>query len=163
MQSLRTVTPDELRADLGAVSETSAHSFQAGDLVLADVVVVTPSPRDQVVVEAPIPAGFEAVDARLATTASYLSVPPTGAYDSDDVYDAVATGQAYLPSFVRQEVRDDRVLFFVEHMNAGMFRYRYLARATTPGSYVVPPIRAFEMYAPEVFGRSGASAIEVRE
>src|SRR5690606_9197219 len=147
----------------GTVSTTSAQTFQAGDLVLADVVVVTPSPRDQVVVEAPLPAGFEAVDARLATTASHLDVPPTSADWSEDTYNDVAMGRAYLPSWVRQEVRDDRVLFFVEHMSAGMFRYRYLARATTPGSFVVPPLRAFEMYAPEVFGRSGATTIEVRE
>lgn len=162
-QSLRAVTPDELSAAARSVSETSAHSFQAGDLVLADVVVVTPSPRDQVVVEAPIPAGFEPIDARLATTASYLAAEDAAPYDNDASQDDIAMGRAYRPSWVRQEVRDDRVLFFVEHMGAGMYRYRYLARATTPGSYVVPPLQASEMYAPEVFGRSGASTIEVRE
>ena len=42
-----------------------------------------------------------------------------------------------------------------------MYRFRYLARATSPGSFVVPPSRAEEMYAPEVFGRTSASAVNV--
>ena len=53
------------------------------------------------------------------------------------------------------------MLFFVDHMAAGMYRYRYLARATTLGSFVVPPAKAEAMYAPEVFGRTAATRIDV--
>ncbi|KYF82970.1 hypothetical protein BE11_26595 [Sorangium cellulosum] len=67
----------------------------------------------------------------------------------------------YDPSRFVREIRDDRVLFFVDHMAAGMYRYRYLARATTLGSFVVPPARAEEMYSPEVFGRTGAISVKV--
>ena len=38
---------------------------------------------------------------------------------------------------------------------------RYVARATTPGEYVVPPAKAEEMYSPEVFGRSGSETVIV--
>jgi uncharacterized protein YfaS (alpha-2-macroglobulin family) len=54
------------------------------------------------------------------------------------------------------------VLFFVDSMPAGLYRYRYLARATSLGRFVVPPTRVLEMYQPEVFGRTGASVVEVR-
>jgi hypothetical protein len=47
-------------------------------------------------------------------------------------------------------------------MPAGVYRYRYLARATTLGRFVVPPTRVEEMYQPEVFGRSAASVVEIR-
>ena len=40
-------------------------------------------------------------------------------------------------------------------------RYRYVARATTPGRFVVPPPRAEEMYAPETFGRGGTDRVVV--
>jgi len=53
------------------------------------------------------------------------------------------------------------VLFFADDMAAGMHRYRYLARATTHGAFIVPPTRAEEMYAPEVFGRSASVPIRV--
>ena len=58
-------------------------------------------------------------------------------------------------------MRDDRVLTFVEHMPAGMYHYRYLARATTAGRFLVPPTKAECMYDPEVFGRTPGSALEV--
>jgi uncharacterized protein YfaS (alpha-2-macroglobulin family) len=133
--------------------------------VLADLVVVTPSPRDYVVIDDPLPAGLEGVDSGLATTASWLDVPSaTSTYPCDgcDGRDALAHGTAYLDSWYRREVRDDRVLFFVDHMAAGMYHYRYLARATTLGAFVVPPTKAEEMYTPETFGRTGAETVVVR-
>ena len=39
--------------------------------------------------------------------------------------------------------------------------YTYVARATTPGQFVVPPAKAEEMYAPEVFGRGGTDRVVV--
>jgi uncharacterized protein YfaS (alpha-2-macroglobulin family) len=54
------------------------------------------------------------------------------------------------------------VLTFVEHMAAGMYHYRYLARATTFGRFVVPPTRAECMYEPALFGRTAASTFEVK-
>ncbi|HEX7451070.1 MAG TPA: transglycosylase domain-containing protein, partial [Polyangiaceae bacterium] len=59
-------------------------------------------------------------------------------------------------------LRRDRVLFFVDHMAAGMYHYRYLARATTLGKFVLPSTRVEEMYTPETFGRNGASLVSVQ-
>jgi Bacterial Alpha-2-macroglobulin MG10 domain len=33
----------------------------------------------------------------------------------------------------------------------------YIAQATTPGEFVVPPTRAEEIYAPETFGRAATA------
>ncbi len=169
-KTLRRVSPEDLRQALGTIPEIGTRSFKGGDMVLADLVIVTPSPRDYVVIDDPLPAGLEAVDARLSTTASWLDVPGSGGEpgevgcvgcdDKDD--DTVASGRAFLTSWYRREVRDDRVVFFVDHMAAGMYHYRYLARATTLGSFIVPPTKAEEMYTPEVFGRTGAERVEVQ-
>jgi uncharacterized protein YfaS (alpha-2-macroglobulin family) len=127
---------------------------------------VTPSPRDFVVIDDPLPAGLEAIDARLATSAPSLDIDaaelrgePGGG--EEDEGDARATGAEYEPRRFLREIRDDRVLFFVDHMAAGMYRYRYLARATTLGSFVLPPTRAEEMYTPEVFGRTGGGVVTI--
>ncbi|AKT39846.1 Ig-like domain-containing alpha-2-macroglobulin family protein [Chondromyces crocatus] len=163
-KTLRPVTAEELSRALGEMGARSASQFVGGDLVLGEVVVVTPSPRDFVVIDDPLPAGFEAVDARLATTAGSLDVDrgDEDRYDDEEEdMDARAMRRRYDRSAFIREVRDDRVLFFVDHMSAGMFRYRYLARATTLGKFVLPPTRAEEMYQPEVFGRTGAGKIEV--
>ncbi|MFT3769852.1 MAG: hypothetical protein QM820_30845 [Minicystis sp.] len=116
------------------------------------------------VIDEPLPAGFEAVDARLATTGASADVDRaaarSGADDEGDEDEAAAGPNARPSNFVR-EIRDDRVLFFVDHMSAGMFHYRYLARATSVGTFVLPPTKVEEMYTPEVFGRTGADVIRI--
>jgi uncharacterized protein YfaS (alpha-2-macroglobulin family) len=42
-----------------------------------------------------------------------------------------------------------------------VYSYSYVARATTPGTFVVPPAKAEEMYAPETFGRTGTDRVVV--
>jgi alpha-2-macroglobulin len=169
-KTLRVVSPESLPEAMQSLPATSAGRVAAGSLVLGDLVIVTPSPREFVVIDDPLPAGLEAVDATLSTTASWLEVSASGgepgsfdaAADQDEWEDQLAHGSAFLDSWYRREVRDDRVLFFVDHMAAGMYHYRYLARATTYGSFVLPPTKAEEMYTPETFGRTAASRLEVQ-
>jgi alpha-2-macroglobulin len=142
-----------------------AREVAAGDLVLVDLTVVTPAPREYVVLDDALPAGLEAVDPKLFTTADWLKSSGFG----DDAGCIGCSGEGAgedAPGFRapvdRTEVRDDRVLFFVDRLPAGLWHYRYLARATTLGHFVLPPTRVEEMYEPEVFGRTGATAVTVR-
>ncbi|MBK7586369.1 MAG: hypothetical protein IPI67_40050 [Myxococcales bacterium] len=169
-KTLRRVTADTLGDALLSLPDASVTKLSGGDLVMADLVIVTPSPREFVVIDDPLPAGFEAVDTNLSTTAAWLRAGAgdggegsNDCYDCDDEYeDRVAHGSAFLESWYRRELRDDRVVFFVDHMAAGMYHYRYLARATTLGKFIVPPTKAEEMYTPETFGRTAASLMEIR-
>ena len=65
--------------------------------------------------------------------------------------------------FTHKEFRDDRVFLFAEELPAGVYRYEYLVRATTPGRYRVRPARAWEMYFPEVFGQTAGEWMEIGE
>ena len=162
-KTLRAVKPEGLEDALKSIPEASARAFRGSDLVLGDVVVVTSSPREFVVIDDPLPAGFEAVDARLATSGASVNVDRASARsggDDEDEGDA-ASGRGYRPSGFLREIRDDRVLFFVDHMAAGMYHYRYLARATGLGTFVMPPTKVEEMYTPEVFGRTGAELVRI--
>ncbi len=47
--------------------------------------------------------------------------------------------------------------------SAGTYDYTYVARATTPGTFVVPPTKAEEIYAPETFGRSASDTVVVTD
>jgi uncharacterized protein YfaS (alpha-2-macroglobulin family) len=168
-KTLRAVKPTEIAQALGTIPENTVTRFKAGDLVLADLVIVAPSPSTYVVIDDPLPAGFEAVDTNLQTTAAWLDVPSSsGSVSSScpgcdpDSRDDLAHGRAYLNVWHRRELRDDRALFFVDDLPAGMVRFRYLARATSLGRFVVPPTKAEEMYEPETFGRTAASVIEVQ-
>ena len=66
------------------------------------------------------------------------------------------------PWYDHTNLRDERAEAFASYLPAGVYTFSYVARATTPGRFVVPPPRAEEMYAPETFGR-GASATMVVE
>ncbi len=155
----RKVTAQTLDEALATVPNSTSTQFEAGDLVLADVVVVTPQPRRFVAIDDPLPAGFEAIDTRLSTTSDRLRGIDTRGVPFDE--DDAAMERAEWSSYYTREVRDDRVLFFVDAMAAGVYRYRYLARATAIGAYITPPISAQAMYAPEIFGRAGSETVTV--
>jgi uncharacterized protein YfaS (alpha-2-macroglobulin family) len=130
--------------------------------------VVTPSAREFVVIDDPLPAGFEPIDTQLRTTATAYS--QAGQAESDagcdgcDGSDADGSGEigrGYSSAWSRQELRDDRALTFVDHMPGGIYHYRYFARATTAGRFVVPPTKAEGMYEPETFGRTAAAVVEI--
>lgn len=126
------------------------REWSRGELVLVELLVVAPTQRRFVVVDDPLPAGLEAIDPNLTTSQSGLR----------DLLGKDAEG--YTEAWYRSEVRDDRVLFFVDDMPPGVYRYRYLARATTSGQFITPFTRVMEMYQPEVYGRTAARHVVVR-
>jgi uncharacterized protein YfaS (alpha-2-macroglobulin family) len=63
--------------------------------------------------------------------------------------------------FEHQNFRDERAEAFSSLLWEGVYNYTYVARATTPGQFVVPPAKAEEMYHPETFGRTGTEFVKV--
>ncbi len=166
-KQLRSIRLETLGKGAPGAPAGMASEVAAGDLVLVDVTVVAPGERPFTVLDDPLPAGLEAVDPKLFTSADWLSMSGLGeteACAACAASDGEGAGYAggYGAAFDRSEVRDDRVLFFADHLPAGLHHYRYLARATTFGRFVLPPTRAEEMYQPEVFGRTGATELTVR-
>jgi uncharacterized protein YfaS (alpha-2-macroglobulin family) len=66
------------------------------------------------------------------------------------------------PWYQHQNLRDQRAEAFTTYLWDGVYTYSYVARATTPGEFVVPPAKAEEMYSPEVFGRSASDRVVIR-
>ena len=63
--------------------------------------------------------------------------------------------------YEHQNLRDERAEAFTSLLWPGVHEYAYVTRATTPGSFVTPPAKAEEMYAPETFGRSASERVVV--
>ena len=128
---------------------------KAGARVRVNLTMVNDSQRTNMALIDPLPAGLEPSNPALAVT----SVPPE---QEEDVADDVASDSWwYWTWYDHQNLRDDRAEAFSASLWAGTHEYRYVARATTPGTFVVPPTRAEEIYAPEVFGRSAADRLIV--
>lgn len=123
--------------------------FQRGDLVEVRLTLDLPEESWYVVVDDPLPAGFEALNERLGTTSH------VAAADDDPVY----SWQAY--GYNRKDVRDERVTFFFTHLSPGQHTYTYLMRAITRGTFTALPVQAYPMYEPEVWSRSSSAQCHV--
>jgi uncharacterized protein YfaS (alpha-2-macroglobulin family) len=146
----------ELMTDGRASSPSS--TFDAGDLIRVTVLLDLPKERRYVAVSDPLPAGFEAVDSWFATTAADVSRIEDAANADDRDWRSVWERG----TFDHIERRDDRVLMFATRLSEGHHEFSYVVRATTAGTFEVPPVTAEEMYAPEIFGRSATRRVEVR-
>ncbi|HSA59066.1 MAG TPA: MG2 domain-containing protein, partial [bacterium] len=151
--------------------ERPLTEFKAGENYKGHIALVVPQDLNYILVQDPLPAGFEPVDMTLATTsrAAMLQAEEGGSdeegpggydegygYDRSADYDDVITVEDYGTDygFSHQEIRDDSIVWSDEYVPAGVYHIRYPVRATTAGSYLMPGAIAFEFYEPEIFGRS---------
>jgi hypothetical protein len=100
-----------------------------------------------------LPAGLEIVNPALDVSGSIPQDPGSPDYKYGWWW--------WGPWYEHQNMRDERAEAFTPLLWEGVYEYTYIARATTPGTFVVPPAKAEEMYSPEVFGRSGSDWVIV--
>lgn len=148
---------DEKAGPLGQV--------KAGETVKVKLTMVALQDLHYLVVEDPLPSGLEAVDTRLKTT-SMAAAEETGITSKEEAMKREAEGRLDPPwwkydYFGRVEPRDDKVALFASYLPRGTYEYTYLARATTSGDFQAMPALGYEMYAPEVYGRSEGAKLRV--
>jgi uncharacterized protein YfaS (alpha-2-macroglobulin family) len=128
--------------------------FKAGKKVRARVTMVAPARRYHVALVDPIPAGIEPMNPALAVT-GVIPKDPNAQKNADPYWYWHSTW------YEHQNMRDERVEAFSSLVWEGVHEYVYTARATTPGTFIVPPPKAEEMYSPEVFGRGAGDKVIV--
>jgi len=126
---------------------------KAGARVRVTVTMTAPSRRLHVALVDPLPAGFEPVNPELQ--GSQETPPSTAGRTAEWGW----WWRAYW--YQHQNLRDQRAEAFTSLLPAGTYTYQYVARATTPGRFIVPPPHAEEMYTPEVFGRGKTERVNV--
>ena len=123
-------------------------TFKAGARVRVNVRMVAPTRRYHVALVDNLPAGIEIINPELAVSGNvFLNY-------SDEL-----RKRSFW--FIHQNLRDNRAEAFTTLLSEGVWNYSYLARATTPGNFVVPPAKAEEIYAPETFGRSKTDFVKI--
>ncbi len=127
--------------------------IRAGARLRVRLTMVADSRRYHVALVDPLPAGLEILNPALAVSGSLPQQPDSPQWRYGWWW--------WLPWYEHQNLRDDRAEAFTSLLWDGVFEYSYIARATTPGTFIVPPAKAEEMYAPEVFGRSASDIVIV--
>jgi alpha-2-macroglobulin len=160
---VRAVAPEELAKAMETIPKTTDARAPVGHLVLVDLLFESAEPREQVVLSDPLPAGLEPIDFALDTAARTRPVEDevTAPGDPKKKKALFDYGAFKAAPGMHREQKDDQVLTFLPHVEPGIYHFRYVARATTPGEFVVPPTRAECMYAPEVWGRTAATKFVV--
>ncbi len=134
----------------------SSGEVKAGSLAVVTLEIAVPQESMYVVVDDPLPAGFEAVNPAFQTES-------TEAQRQLAIRDESWGGErwSWWYGFNHVERRDDRVLLFADSLPSGVYVHRYLVRALNPGVYGVPGAKAEQMYAPEVFGRTQEIQVKI--
>ncbi|HTL38991.1 MAG TPA: hypothetical protein VL326_37925, partial [Kofleriaceae bacterium] len=139
--------------DVSRAADGSWH-IKAGARVRVKLTMVNENRRYHVALVDPIPAGLETMNPALAVTGP---IP----LDPNEQKSRGRYWWWYGPWYEHQNMRDERNEAFAALLWEGVHEYEYVARATTPGNFVVPPAKAEEMYMPETFGRSGSDRVIV--
>jgi len=116
------------------------------------VSMVADNRRYHVALVDPLPAGLEIVNPSLAVSQGTSPTPNQG-----------YSWWWHWSWYEHQNLRDERAEAFTPLLWDGVYEYSYIARATTPGTFVVPPAKAEEMYSPEVFGRSSSDWVIIED
>ncbi len=115
----------------------------AGEVYDVGLEIITDHPVNHVVITDPLPAGFEAVDNTFQTTTPYFE----------------ARGDSWQLAY--QTIYKDRIVAYGDKLDPGVYSLHYLVRSVTPGTFLYPGAEAHLQYAPEEFGRSASSSLEV--
>ncbi len=132
-------TYQEIAAD-GSLRD--ATDLEVGDRVLVTLRIATPRPGHFVAIDDPLPAILEAINPEFRT---------------QQAGEGAALDQAWTADY--REIRADRVLYFCDHLSAGAFTFRYLARVRAAGKVTAPAVKVEEMYRPERFGLSATERL----
>ncbi len=134
------------RTYLPVQGDKQRTTFNIGDLVEVHLAVNAKDEAWYVLLEDPLPAGFEGVSERV-NTVSY-----SGGYDMMFWRDW---------GYNRKEIYDDHVTFFMTTLWPGPHTYTYMMRATTAGEFSVPPAQISPMYKDDLWGRSGSYRVTI--
>jgi uncharacterized protein YfaS (alpha-2-macroglobulin family) len=143
--------------------DTPVESAQVGDVIRVQLTMIAPTDLYYVVVEDPLPAGCEGVDTSLNTTSVVGERPNLRNLTAEEEsrwYRWYGWGWWW---FSHTEMRDEKVVLFASYLPRGTYQYTYTMRASVPGEFLVMPTFAYEMYFPEVFGRSDGGKFFVVE
>jgi uncharacterized protein YfaS (alpha-2-macroglobulin family) len=129
---------------------------QVGDVLRVKLTLIAPNDLHYLVVEDPLPAGSEALDISLKTTRTTYQEP-----ELIEQSGMPSSRAAYWSYFAESELRDEKIVLFATYLGKGTYEYTYLIRASIPGRFLTMPTQAYEMYFPEVYGRSDGTVFTI--
>jgi hypothetical protein len=158
---------------------------KVGDVIDTRIRLYLPQDMYYLILDDYLPAGFEAINPTLLTSGDAIFTimkigqaslaqlpanPEEGGIPgfTRTEYEQMLGSMSYdfnnYPLYYpRYEFHDDRVTMYIDFLEKGVYEIHYLSRATLPGSFNVIPAQSYEMYFPEVYGRTEGRIFIVKE
>lgn len=136
---------DKMLQKIGLYAFDKPLTIQTGQVYNIELELIVDHPVDRVVINDPLPAGFEAVDESFQTATSALK----------------AKADNWQLGF--KTIYSDRIIAYADHLDPGVYSLHYLVRGVTPGTFLYPGAKVHLQYAPEEFGRSADSILVLEE
>ncbi len=148
------------RLPAGQTECPTITSARVGDVIDVRLHIIAAGQLHYLIVEDPLPAGAEAIDTSLRTTSATASGPQIEKMTTAKESPQDRWWGWWAPT--RVELRDEKTVLFATWLEPGSYEFRYQIRASVPGRFLLLPATAYQMYHPEVWGRSagGVFAIE---
>eukprot|EP00466_Bigelowiella_natans_P005341 jgi/Bigna1/75662/fgenesh1_pg.36_\ len=157
------------------VFDQAAGSWRAklGERVKVTITMVTTAKRYHVALVDYLPAGLEPLNPALKGSpkgddddaqtrgrgGGRFGAPRRRMRNYNNPYTYRCYSRRYWPEHIN--LRNERAEAFRSLLWPGVYEFTFTTRATTAGTFVVPPAKAEEMYSPENFGRSESLMFEV--
>ncbi len=144
-RKVRPANGEAMLYQMGLNSVEEAVAMDVGQVFDVGLEIITDHPVNHVVITDPLPAGLETVDTAFQTSTPYFQ-PQQDSWAID-----------------YQQLGRDRILAYADSLDAGVYSLHYLVRSVTPGTFLWPGADVHLEYAPEEFGRSAATTLEIQE
>jgi len=118
-------------------------NVESGQVFDIGLEIISDRPVDHIVIKDPLPAGLEAVDQSFQTATTALQA------------------QADSWQLGYRDIYRDRIIAYADHLEPGVYSLHYLVRSVTPGTFLWPGAEVHLQYAPEEFGRSASSTLQI--
>ncbi len=137
--------------------DANTWQFKLGSRIRCRTSLVAPARRAHVALVVPLPAGCEILNGRLKMTED---IPSDKRVSNNN--DTPWFWWWWRDPFDHENLRDERAEAFSFILPGGKYDYSFVMRATAPGTFVVPPAKAEEMYSPETFGRCSGVKVVIK-
>lgn len=140
---------------------SGAAKIKKGDRIIVELTVKPAYEVSHIALSDLLPGGVEVENPRLKTAAGAVDGEVADTDDDDDDNDGEDSDNGEVKrTGLYIDLREDRLLVFFDRLGEEV-TYTYSLRAVSRGSFVLPPLAADAMYAPEVRAVTAAGVVVV--
>ncbi|WP_308255455.1 hypothetical protein [Geminocystis sp. GBBB08] len=141
---IRPVNQQNIIEKIGLYASDKTVTIPVGNIFDLELEIITDHPINHLMINDPLPAGLEAIDSNFQTSSNYFQ----------------AEENSWQINY--QQIYPDKIVAYGDRLDPGVYNLHYLVRSVTQGKFDWGGAQVNLQYAPEEFGRSASTKLEVK-